>query len=63
MPEETTAAELLARDEAAAWDEYLEATRGQQGARYAEVESWAWARLEQRLRAVAARRANLAAAA
>lgn len=39
----------------AAWAEYLEATRGQPHPRYAEVEPWAWNRLRQRLRAIAAR--------
>ena len=39
-------------EEADAWFEYLEATRGQTALRYREVEPWAWARLRQRLRAV-----------
>ena len=51
------AEELLMIEEADAWFEYLEATRGQNEKRYAEVEPWAWARLTQRLRAVRARRA------
>jgi hypothetical protein len=51
--------ELLLIEEADAWFEYLEATRGQSELRYAEVEPWAWARLSQRLRAVRARRARL----
>jgi hypothetical protein len=51
--------ELLLIEEADAWFEYLEATRGQSELRYAEVEPWAWARLSQRLRAVGARRARL----
>lgn len=46
---------VLLQDERAAWDEYLEATR-HQGYRYSEVEPWAWSRLQQKLRAVAARR-------
>jgi hypothetical protein len=50
-------------EEADAWFEYLEATRGQTAVRYAEVEPWAWARLRQRLRAVNARRAKLKPAA
>lgn len=33
----------------AAWDEYLEATRGQEKARYEEVEPWAWTRLLRKL--------------
>jgi hypothetical protein len=51
--------ELLLIEEADAWFEYLEATRGHSAARYAEVEPWAWARLSQRLRAIRARRARL----
>jgi hypothetical protein len=51
--------ELLLIEEADAWFEYLEATRGQSDLRYKEVEPWAWARLSQRLRAVRARRARL----
>lgn len=52
------AEELLAVDEADAWHEYLEATR-RQGARYEEVEPWAWNRLAVRLRTVEARRSVL----
>ncbi len=55
--------ELLLIEEADAWFEYLEATRGQTEIRYKEVEPWAWARLCQRLRAVRARRARLRPAA
>jgi hypothetical protein len=51
--------ELLLIEEADAWFEYLEATRGQSKARYGELEPWAWARLAQRLRAIRARRARL----
>ena len=57
------AEELLQIEEADAWFEYLEATRGQNRNRYAELEPWAWARLSQRLRAVGARRARLRLAA
>jgi hypothetical protein len=57
------AEELLLIEEADAWFEYLEATRGQTAARYREVEPWAWARLSQRLRAIRARRAKLRPAA
>jgi hypothetical protein len=57
------ALELLQIEEADAWFEYLEATRGQTEARYAELEPWAWARLGQRLRAVHARRSRLRPAA
>jgi hypothetical protein len=52
--------EELAIEEADAWFEYLEATQAQAGtARYSEIEPWAWARLNQRLRAVARRRVRL----
>jgi hypothetical protein len=53
------AEELLEIEEADAWFEYLEATRNQSASRYREVEPWAWARLNQRLRALGARRAKL----
>ena len=59
MPETELAEELLQIEEADAWFEYLESTRGQNASRYDEVELWAWARLSQRLRAVRARRARL----
>ena len=55
--------ELLVIEEADAWFEYLEATRDQSEIRYREIEPWAWARLTQRLRALAARRARLRSAA
>ena len=57
------AEELLQIEEADAWFEYLDATRNQSATRYGEVEPWAWARLNQRLRAVRARRARLRPAA
>ena len=57
------AQELLLIEEADAWFEYLEATRGQSAVRYVEIEPWAWARLAQRLRAIRARRAKLRPAA
>jgi hypothetical protein len=57
------AEELLLIEEADAWFEYLEATRGQSATRYREVEPWAWARLMQRMRAIKARRAKLRPAA
>jgi hypothetical protein len=57
------AEELLMIEEADAWFEYLEATRNQTEVRYAEVEPWAWARLNQRLRAITTRRAKLRPAA
>ncbi|MGZ6582413.1 MAG: hypothetical protein ACXVFE_15750 [Gaiellaceae bacterium] len=53
------ARELLLIEEADAWFEYLEATRGQSQTRYGELEPWAWARLSQRLRAIRARRSRL----
>jgi hypothetical protein len=53
------AQELLLIEEADAWFEYLEATRGQSAVRYVELEPWAWARLSQRLRAIGTRRAKL----
>lgn len=63
MAEQAHAEELLQIEEADAWFEYLEATRGQTEARYLEIEPWAFARLSQRLRAVHARRARLRPAA
>jgi hypothetical protein len=63
VAEKREAYELLLIEEADAWFEYLEATRGQNEPRYWEVEPWAWARLSQRLRAIRARRAKLRPAA
>jgi hypothetical protein len=63
VAEKELAEELLQIEEADAWFEYLEATRGQSETRYQELEPWAWARLNQRLRAVGARRARLKPAA
>ena len=63
MAKTRQAYELLLIEEADAWFEYLEATRGQGETRYAELEPWAWARLSQRLRAVRARRSRLRPAA
>ena len=63
MTEMTEAHELLLIEEADAWFEYLEATRGQSALRYTEIEPWAWARLRQRLRAIRTRRAKLRPAA
>jgi hypothetical protein len=57
------AEELLMIEEADAWFEYLETTRVQSETRYREVEPWAWARLNQRLRAIRTRRAKLRPAA
>lgn len=55
----TSAARLLWIEECDAWYEYLETTQGQAPARYREVETWAWARLQQRLRAINSRKAKL----
>ena len=55
--------ELLLIEEADAWFEYADATKDHLGSRYAEVEPWAWARLQQRLRIVRSRRSRLAPAA
>ena len=63
MRDPREAEELLLIEEADAWFEYLESIRGQSETRYGEVEPWAWARLNQRLRAVRARRARLRPAA
>jgi hypothetical protein len=63
MPARREAEELLLIEEADAWFEYLEATRGQTEVRYQEVEPWAWARLGQRLRAVRTRLEKLRPAA
>jgi hypothetical protein len=61
----TEAQELLLIEEADAWFEYLEAIRNlpSSSQRYQEVEPWAWARLQTRVRAVKARRAKLRRAA
>jgi hypothetical protein len=63
VAEKREAFELLLIEEADAWFEYLETTRGQTETRYGEVEPWAWARLNQRLRAVKTKRAKLRPAA
>ncbi len=52
--------ELLLFEEADAWFEYADATKDQPGSRFAEIEPWAWARLQQRLRIVRSRRSRLA---
>ena len=54
--------ELLLIEEADAWFEYADATKDQAGSRYSEIEPWAWARLQQRLRIVRSRRSRLAPA-
>jgi hypothetical protein len=63
MASRREALDLLLIEEADAWFEYLEATRGQSRTRYQEVEPWAWSRLSQRLRAIRTRRAKLRPAA
>ncbi len=56
--------EALLIEEADAWFEYLEATQAESATeRYEEVESWAWSRLNQRLRAVDRKRTGLSTAA
>ena len=55
--------ELLLIEEADAWFEYLETTRGQTALRYKELEPWAWARLSQRLRAIRTKKQKLKPAA
>ena len=54
--------ELLLIEEADAWFEYADATKSELGSHYAEIEPWAWARLQQRLRQVRTRRTRLATA-
>ena len=63
MPASRDAYELLLIEEADAWFEYLEATRGQSALRYKELEPWAWARLSQRLRAIRTKKQKLRPAA
>jgi len=53
------AEEVLEIEEADAWSEYLEATRNQSEIRYPEIEPWAWARLNQRLKSIRRRREKL----
>ena len=56
--------EALLIEEADAWFEYLEATQAEsETGRYDEVEPWAWARLNQRLRLVERKRTGLRPAA
>ena len=63
MIDELEVHELLMIEEADAWFEYLEATRGETPLRYEEIEPWAWSQLRQRLRAIDVRRAKLRPAA
>jgi len=62
MAPKREAYERLLIEEADAWFEYADATKGQVATRYAEIEPWAWARLQNRLRAIAARRSRLTVA-
>jgi hypothetical protein len=62
LTSETEIHELLLIEEADAWFEYADATKAAAGSRYAEIEPWAWARLQQRLRIVRTRRAKLTTA-
>jgi hypothetical protein len=63
METEDVREELLI-EEADAWFEYLEATQAEIATgRYDEVEPWAWARLNQRLRAVERKREGMRTAA
>ena len=62
LTSDTELHELLLIEEADAWFEYADATKAESGSRYAEIEPWAWARLQQRLRAVRTRRARIATA-
>jgi hypothetical protein len=51
--------ELLIIEEADAWFEYLEATRGQRPTNYDAVEGWAWSRLTSKLKIIVKRRKSL----
>lgn len=51
-------AQQLQIEEADAWAEYLEATRGQVGAQYYEVEPWASVRLDGVLEGIKLKRAR-----
>ena len=58
MPSEDQNERLLI-EEAEAWFEYLDSTRGQPATRYVDIEPWAWERLSQRLRGIRSRRRRL----
>ena len=62
LTSDTELHELLLIEEADAWFEYADATKTENGSRYAEIEPWAWARLQQRLRIVRTRRARIVTA-
>lgn len=53
------ALEVLEAEERDAWRDYLVNTRDLPDLRYEEIEPWAWSRLQQRLRAIDARRSRL----
>ena len=55
--------EVLAICEADAWFEYRENTQNQPEERYNEIEPWAWARLQQRLKTIRTRRSKMQVAA
>jgi hypothetical protein len=62
MYADANAMALLDIEEADAWFEYLTACRGAKAhseQRYRDVEPWAWARLQQRRKAVHRRRRKL----
>jgi hypothetical protein len=56
------AEELLRLEEADAWFEYREALSDLMEPYYSEAEAWAWANLQQKLRAVEMRRDGMKAA-
>jgi hypothetical protein len=62
LTSDTELHELLLIEEADAWFEYADATKTESGSRYAEIEPWAWARLQQRLRIVRTRRSRISSA-
>jgi hypothetical protein len=59
MAETMDALERLAVEEADAWFEYLATTRSQEEQRYREIETWAWARLSERLHSIRSQRNRL----
>lgn len=50
-------------DEVAAWAEYAEAIHAQTETRYEQIEPWAWAKLQAKLKTIDARRGALRRAA
>jgi predicted Fe-S protein YdhL (DUF1289 family) len=58
----SSAYEQLRRvEEETAWSEYLDETKRLKGARYDEVEGWAWSRLQEKLQVIARVRKRAAA--